>query len=276
MGGAHARLARHRSRREPGRAGCAGCSSTASRTTAPSRRSSTREIEWSSKDEEWFEEGCLSLPRVHVDVERPIHVRVRAFDGDGRGDRRRGVRPRGSRDPARDGPPRRRADHRPRSARPAPRGDAHPARARRRGLGGPGCRADRLPRHLATSPRPSCGCSPQTDHRPQLVVTRPDRPAGRGRHLTPPPVAGARRRARHRARPARGRERRRRARADRRPRAPGADRLRVRRADPRAAAQRPRDPQRPPVAAAALARGCADRARDHGRRRARPASRSCD
>jgi methionyl-tRNA formyltransferase len=29
----------------------------------------------------------------------------------------------------------------------------------------------------------------ETPHRPVLVVTRPDRPAGRGRHLTPPPVA---------------------------------------------------------------------------------------
>ena len=29
----------------------------------------------------------------------------------------------------------------------------------------------------------------ETSHRPQLVVTRPDRPAGRGRRLTPPPVA---------------------------------------------------------------------------------------
>jgi peptide deformylase len=38
------------------------------------------EIEWSSKETETFEEGCLSLPRVHVDVERPIHVRVRALD----------------------------------------------------------------------------------------------------------------------------------------------------------------------------------------------------
>ena len=38
------------------------------------------QLEWASKDEEWFEEGCLSLPRVHVDVERPIHVRVRAFN----------------------------------------------------------------------------------------------------------------------------------------------------------------------------------------------------
>ncbi|MCW2997548.1 MAG: def [Solirubrobacterales bacterium] len=37
-------------------------------------------IDWSSKDEEWLEEGCLSLPAVHVDVERPIHVRVRAKD----------------------------------------------------------------------------------------------------------------------------------------------------------------------------------------------------
>ena len=36
--------------------------------------------EWSSKDEEWFQEGCLSLPRILVDVERPLHVRVRAQD----------------------------------------------------------------------------------------------------------------------------------------------------------------------------------------------------
>lgn len=37
-------------------------------------------IEWSSKDEESVEEGCLSLPAVHVDVDRPIHVRVSAQD----------------------------------------------------------------------------------------------------------------------------------------------------------------------------------------------------
>jgi methionyl-tRNA formyltransferase len=30
-----------------------------------------------------------------------------------------------------------------------------------------------------------------SDHRPQLVVTRPDRPRGRGRRVTPPPVADA-------------------------------------------------------------------------------------
>ena len=41
------------------------------------------EIEWTSRDKEWFEEGCLSLPGVHVEVERPIHVRVRALDAAG-------------------------------------------------------------------------------------------------------------------------------------------------------------------------------------------------
>lgn len=37
-------------------------------------------IEWSSKDEEWLEEGCLSLPAVHVDVERPVHILASAQD----------------------------------------------------------------------------------------------------------------------------------------------------------------------------------------------------
>jgi peptide deformylase len=37
-------------------------------------------LEWASKDKETSEEGCLSLPGVGVDVERPVHVRVRALD----------------------------------------------------------------------------------------------------------------------------------------------------------------------------------------------------
>lgn len=41
------------------------------------------EIEWSSGDAETMEEGCLSIPGVTVDVERAIHVRVRALDEDG-------------------------------------------------------------------------------------------------------------------------------------------------------------------------------------------------
>jgi peptide deformylase len=40
-------------------------------------------IEFSSDDSEWAEEGCLSLPAVHVEVERPVFVRVRAKDEHG-------------------------------------------------------------------------------------------------------------------------------------------------------------------------------------------------
>ena len=36
------------------------------------------EIEWSGREQEIAEEGCLSLPGVLVDVERAVHVRVRA------------------------------------------------------------------------------------------------------------------------------------------------------------------------------------------------------
>ena len=42
------------------------------------------ELEWSGKEKESMEEGCLSLPGVHVDVERPVNVRVRARDVEGR------------------------------------------------------------------------------------------------------------------------------------------------------------------------------------------------
>jgi peptide deformylase len=38
------------------------------------------EIEWSSEDEEAAEEGCLSIPGIGVDVDRPVHVRVQALD----------------------------------------------------------------------------------------------------------------------------------------------------------------------------------------------------
>ena len=37
-------------------------------------------IEWVSDETEVLEEGCLSLPRVHVDVERPVYIRVRGAD----------------------------------------------------------------------------------------------------------------------------------------------------------------------------------------------------
>jgi peptide deformylase len=38
------------------------------------------EVEWSGPELETIEEGCLSLPGVLVEVERPIHVRVRALN----------------------------------------------------------------------------------------------------------------------------------------------------------------------------------------------------
>ena len=41
------------------------------------------ELEWSSREEETLEEGCLSIPGVAVDVERPVYVRVRARDEEG-------------------------------------------------------------------------------------------------------------------------------------------------------------------------------------------------
>ena len=41
-------------------------------------------LEWASEEREQAEEGCLSLPGVHVEVERPARVRVRARDGAGK------------------------------------------------------------------------------------------------------------------------------------------------------------------------------------------------
>jgi peptide deformylase len=41
-------------------------------------------LEWTSEERESAEEGCLSLPGVHVEVERPARVRVRAQDDSGR------------------------------------------------------------------------------------------------------------------------------------------------------------------------------------------------
>jgi peptide deformylase len=40
-------------------------------------------IEWTGGEAETMEEGCLSLPAVLVDVERPVHVRVSALDEQG-------------------------------------------------------------------------------------------------------------------------------------------------------------------------------------------------
>jgi peptide deformylase len=52
--------------------------------TSPVNALINPELEWSGKEKEWMEEGCLSLPGVHVDVERPVNVSVRAQDVEGR------------------------------------------------------------------------------------------------------------------------------------------------------------------------------------------------
>jgi peptide deformylase len=44
---------------------------------APIAALANPEIEWAGEDEEIAEEGCLSLPEVLVEVERPVYVRVR-------------------------------------------------------------------------------------------------------------------------------------------------------------------------------------------------------
>src|SRR4030095_12233518 len=52
-------------------------------TDAPLIALANPEIEWSSEDREALDEGCLSIPGVILEVERPVYVRVRALDEDG-------------------------------------------------------------------------------------------------------------------------------------------------------------------------------------------------
>jgi peptide deformylase len=41
-------------------------------------------VEWRSEETEPGEEGCLSIPGIRVEVERPLHVRIAALDENGR------------------------------------------------------------------------------------------------------------------------------------------------------------------------------------------------
>ena len=41
------------------------------------------EITWSSDEKSPYEEGCLSIPEIHEDVERPARVKVKYLDLDG-------------------------------------------------------------------------------------------------------------------------------------------------------------------------------------------------
>jgi len=52
-------------------------------TDAPVIALANPEIEWSSKETEGIEEGCLSIPGVAIEVDRPVFIRVRAKDEEG-------------------------------------------------------------------------------------------------------------------------------------------------------------------------------------------------
>ncbi len=155
-------------------------------------------LEWESEERETKEEGCLSLPGVHVEVERAARVRVRAQDTHGKElvveeeglparviqhemDHLEGmlILDRISREARRD------AMRALREAREANAPD-RPTRARS---------ARRLPlsRALGDLRTVFLGTSDfaaavlerlaASEHRPALVLTRPDRPRGRGRKV---------------------------------------------------------------------------------------------
>lgn len=42
------------------------------------------EIIWSSEEKSTYEEGCLSIPEIHEDVDRPARVKVKFLDLDGK------------------------------------------------------------------------------------------------------------------------------------------------------------------------------------------------
>jgi peptide deformylase len=42
------------------------------------------EIVWKSDERSTYEEGCLSIPEIHEDVERPARVKVKYLDLDGK------------------------------------------------------------------------------------------------------------------------------------------------------------------------------------------------
>jgi len=41
------------------------------------------EVDWKGDESEQLEEGCLSIPGIQLDVDRPVYVRVRAHDEQG-------------------------------------------------------------------------------------------------------------------------------------------------------------------------------------------------
>ena len=145
-------------------------------------RSSNPEIVERSEETDVADEGCLSIQGITVPVERSLEVTI---VGQGRERRRRPVRARRLRRalrPARDRPPRRRADDRPHDARSAARGARQAAPAHR----------PHLVARIAVAATAPFGADVlerlAQQHDVALLLTRPDKPRGRGRKLAPTPA----------------------------------------------------------------------------------------
>ena len=137
------------------------------------------------------EEGCLSVPGFQATVARPQSAVVRGLDAEGRPRTAERHWSAGPRAPARDGPPRRHPLHRPAAATQpaadlsiASRPDAEKAHGRLRSgfcvrivfFGTPDFAVPSLEALLASR------------HQVVGVVTQPDRPRGRGQHVSGSPV----------------------------------------------------------------------------------------
>ena len=144
------------------------------------------------------EEGCLSFPDIHLDIERPFSATVEAEDLEGKTFTICGDRTSGSRDAARDRAPR------------GARLPAEPVAVEARAAEAPdqeadqGGRLDGRPHWLAGSVRvvflgtpdtavPALGAIVAAGHDVPLVVTQPDRPVGRSKtpQATPVKIAAA-------------------------------------------------------------------------------------
>ena len=203
----HARRAGRRPRRHPGRRSCGACWSSRPAATASRRRWSTRRSSGSPTRSSSPRRAASACPRVAMDVERPLHARVSGLDVEGEPVDDRGLGPRGARPPARDRPPRRGPDPRPRPARPAQ--GARCGRCAKAAATAPPASEDedeeerslpsRAPHrrvrtaYLGTSEFAATVLRRLAGrrHRPALVVTPPDSRRGRGRQELPPPAAEA-------------------------------------------------------------------------------------
>ena len=190
-GPADARRARHRARRDTGRPDEPACSSTGSMPTARSPRSSIRGSSGQATSTRRWRRAASACPacwsRSTARSTSASARRTSAARHPGRGDW-----PRGARDPARDGPPGRRADPRPHVPGPAQGSHAHAARDRSRAARGVRLTPSLRTVYLGTSPFAAAVLErlAATPHRP--AGDHAARPAeGRGRALASPAVADA-------------------------------------------------------------------------------------